>query len=133
MIEEDTVNKQDLRKFGFILGALFVFIFGMLIPFLVKKNIPTWPFIVAAALWAPAVLFPTLLKGVYRIWMAIGNVLGWINTRIILGLIFFVVLTPIALLKRIFGEDAMKRSFEDCESYKIQSDVRTIQHMEKPF
>ena len=53
--------------------------------------------LVVAPLWPPAVL------GVRWLWMTVAGAIGWVNSRILLGVIFFVVLTPISLLRRAFG------------------------------
>jgi hypothetical protein len=43
-----------------------------------------------------------------RVWMPVAGVLGWINTRILLGAVFFVVLLPMALVLRIVGHDPLR-------------------------
>ncbi len=77
-------NKKELREFGFITGAIAAVLFGLLLPWLFDHELPRWPWIVAGILWVWALLLPTTLLPVYRGWIAIGHVLGWINTRIIL-------------------------------------------------
>jgi len=52
------------------------------------------------------------LKIFYRIWLKIGEVLGWIWTRILLTIIFFVVIGPISLLMKLFGKDPLKFKFD---------------------
>lgn len=63
---------------------------------------------IAAVLSVLSVVAPSLLRPVYRGWMRFGEVLGWINTRIILTLVFFLVVTPIGLLMRLFGRSPME-------------------------
>ena len=65
--------------------------------------------------------------------MKIGHVLGWINTRIILGLVFFVMFAPIALLFRVFGRDPMVRRLDDNPSYRKPSHHLPRDRIEKPF
>jgi hypothetical protein len=43
----------------------------------------------------------------FRLWLLIGEILGWVNTRILLAIIFFAILTPISLLRRIFVRDPL--------------------------
>ena len=49
-----------------------------------------------------------LFKG----WMAFANALGWVNTRILLVLVFFVVITPGAIVMRLFGKDLLSQRLE---------------------
>ncbi|MCI0557030.1 MAG: SxtJ family membrane protein, partial [Nitrososphaera sp.] len=65
---------------------------------------------------------------------AIGHVLGWINSRIILGFIFYVMILPIGLIMRLFGRDPMRRRFENrASSYRVQSKNQPNDHLERPF
>ena len=63
---------------------------------------------------------PRLLYYPYKGWMTLGNLLGWINSRIILGLIFILVLQPIAFLIRLSGYDPLRKNIrkKKCNSYK---------------
>ena len=51
---------------------------------------------------------PRLLLYPYKLWMAIGHILGWVNSRLILGLVFILVLQPIAIVMKLFGYDPLK-------------------------
>ena len=55
----------------------------------------------------------------YKKWIALGNLLGWFNSKIILGIIFFTILIPISILMKIFGYDPLKRKKLNVISYKI--------------
>ncbi len=50
-----------------------------------------------------------ILGPVYRAWMKLAHVLAWINTRILLGVIYFVFLMPIRGVMRLFGRDPLTR------------------------
>lgn len=52
--------------------------------------------------------------------MRFAQALGWVNTRIILSLVYFLIFTPIALFFRLIGKDPMDRSFEKRDSYWIK-------------
>lgn len=52
---------------------------------------------------------PMLLAPVYVVWMKLAFLLGWVNSRILLCVIFFLIITPIALIARIFNRDALDR------------------------
>ena len=93
----------------------------------------SWAWIVSAVFAAVALVFPAALRPVYHIWMKIGHVLGWINTRLILGLVFFVLFAPLALLFKVFGRDPMDRKLDDSPSYRKPSHHLPRDRMEKPY
>ncbi len=84
-------DKHGLREFGFVMATIIVLLFGLFFPVIIFKQpfpeIP-FPFQVPLGLASLALVFPIILKPLYIVWMYIGFVLGWINTRIILGLVF---------------------------------------------
>jgi len=131
------VSISDLRKFGFIMGSMFALLFGLLFPWIFDKTIenwPVWPFIMMAVFWGLAVVVPQVLKPVNAIWLKIGNILGWINSRIILGIMFYLLIFPIGLLLKIFAKDSMNRKLSsDIKSYRRVSKHRNKEHLEKPF
>ncbi len=68
--------------------------------------------IAAFAFFTSASVFPVVLKPVYVAWMRLAFVLSWINTRLILCLIFYLVFTPIGLAIKLCGRDLLDRKFE---------------------
>ena len=63
------------------------------------------------------------LKPVYDIWMKFAAVLAWVNTRIILIVMFYLVFTPIGLIMKLFGSDQLGLRMEkEKESYWIKKD-----------
>ncbi len=127
-------DKKTLREFGLVFAAGLMLIFGLLLPWIWDKAWPTWPWIAAAAFAGTGLILPVALKPFYILWMKIGHVLGWINTRIILGLVFFILFAPLALLFRLFGHDPMKRKLESAAtSYRQPSDHLPRERMERPF
>ena len=128
------LNTQELRKFGFTTGAVVVVLFGLLLPWLFNHGYPYWPWILAGVLWLWALIAPATLKPVYNGWMKVGHVLGWINTRIILGLMFYTVFFAVGLVLKILGKDPMSRQIDKtAESYRVTSRVHTKDHVERPF
>jgi len=136
-INNAEVTTLDLRKFGLIMGAMFALIFGGLFPWIMGKTSetwPIWPFIVMAVFWILALVLPESLRKVNQVWIKVGNVLGWINTRIILGIMFYLLIFPIGLLLKVFGKDAMNRKLDaNSDSYRRISKQRDRKHLEKPF
>lgn len=128
------VSDLELRKFGFILSAFIVGAFGIIPPLLFNKPLLLWPWIIAVILFVPALIKPNCLKIVHGPWMKLGHGLGWINTRLILGVIFFVFITPFGIIMRLSGKDPMAKKFDKSkESYRKITHAQPIQHMEKPY
>lgn len=128
-----TMTDKELRKFGVITGAIFAVLFGLIFPWLANAHTPYWPWIVAAIFIVWGLLHPTSLNPVYKVWMKIGHGLGWINTRIILSIMFYVIFMPIGLLLRLFGVDLLKRKLEDSSSYRVESTQHSKDHIERPY
>ena len=129
-----TVNSSELRKFGFMMGVMIAILFGLLLPWLFGHGYPLWPWVIAGVFWLTAVAVPASLEPVYAGWMKFGHTLGWINTRIILGLMFYTVFFFVAVLMKLLGKDPMSRKFDkNLNSYRVPSEVRERDHLEKPF
>ncbi|MCI0620409.1 MAG: SxtJ family membrane protein [Acidobacteria bacterium] len=132
MVPEKASAKQ-LRSFGLLVGGVFA-ILGAWPALFRAANPRLWALLTAAALVVPAVVFPSVLQPLYRGWMFIGAMLGWINTRIILGFIFCVVFTPVGLLMRLFGRDTLNlKSKPTMDSYRVTREPRPGSHMKHQF
>jgi Saxitoxin biosynthesis operon protein SxtJ len=129
----DKAGRSELRKFGFIVGGIFALI--SLWPFLVHRGEPRlWALVLACLLIAPAVVFPNILAPFHGGWMEIGHVLGWVNTRIIMAVIFFFVVTPMGWVMRLMRKDPMLRRLEpDAETYRVKKGFRPATHMNKQY
>ena len=128
-----TYDVKQLRHFGYLVGGIFGLI--GLWPMLWRHQNPRlWALVLTGLLVVPALVAPRILAPVYRVWMLLGEVLAWINTRIILGVVFYGVVTPIGLLMRLTGRDPMRRQFEPTgESYRVRCVPRPATHMMRQF
>jgi Saxitoxin biosynthesis operon protein SxtJ len=128
----EITNKQ-LRSFGFTVGGIFALI-GFW-PLIVRGEDPRWwSLVVAGCLLVPAAVFPKSLVWVYKGWMAVGHIMGWINTRIILGVVFYVIVTPIGMFRRLLGKDPMGRRLRpDLDSYRIIRKPRPGSHLTRQY
>jgi hypothetical protein len=83
---------------------------------------------------ALALAWPQSLTQVYRLWMVVGEILGWINTRLILGALFYLLFTPLGLYMRFRGKDPMRRALSpEAESYRVVRQPRPASHMGHQF
>lgn len=128
------LDKKGLRSFGIVTATIVVLLFGFLLPWLLNKNLPQWPWFIAMPLFVVAAIAPALLSPVYKLWMKIGHVLGGVNTRIILGIVFYLVIFPIGLVLRLFGKELISKRWDSsAKSYRISKNPRKRDHVERIF
>jgi Saxitoxin biosynthesis operon protein SxtJ len=128
-----TYTRRQLRDFGLLVGGIFGVI--GLWPLLWRQQSPRlWAVTLAVVLVLPALVAPRVLTPAYRAWMKLAEVLAWINTRIVLGVVFYGVVTPIGLVMRLAGHDPMRRRFDQGgESYRVRCTPRPASHMMRQF
>ena len=82
-----------------------------------------------------AVTYPRALVRLNRMWMGLAEVLAYVSTRVILGFVFFVVVTPIGVIKRLTGWDPLGRRRSNQQSYWVPYSERQHdrKHFEKMF
>ena len=94
-------EKSDFRKFGITIGLFLIVIAGFL--FWRGKESFEIILISGSVLFVLGLVIPIVLKPVYWLWMILAVILGWIMTRVILSLLFYIVITPIGMFSRLFG------------------------------
>ena len=112
------ISKKQLREFGVLIGLCFPLIIGLLIPILFGHNFRFWTLYIGIPTFILGIIKPSYLLYLYKGWMSLGHILGWINSRLILGLIFIFILQPIAYLMRIFGYDPLRVKINKNKSYR---------------
>lgn len=124
---------SELRKFGLVMAAAF----GLLGAFFIwrERAWAVWLFWPASAFLMLALTAPTLLRPVERVWMAVGEVVGAVVTRIILTLTFYFVITPVGLAVRLFSGDRFGKRFDpEAESYWVPVELDgPATRPEKPY
>jgi hypothetical protein len=96
-------SKKDLRRFGLTVGIVLLAIASLLY-WKGKENYTAFG-IIGGFLVVVSILFPIILRPLNKIWMTLAILMGWIMTRVILIVIFFIVLTPLGLIARLIGKD----------------------------
>ncbi|OQW95889.1 MAG: hypothetical protein BWK79_00810 [Beggiatoa sp. IS2] len=129
----EKIDTKGLRDFGLMTGGLFVVLFGIAFPWLFSTKYPGWPWLIAIILTVFALTIPNALRPVYRVWMAIGQVLGRINTWIILAILFYLIFTPMGFLMRLIRKNLSEYQETLPNSYRRPADSRPAKHMERPF
>ena len=111
-------DKKQLRNFGFLIGLGFPLIIGFLIPLVGGHDFRKWTLLISVPSLIIGIIKPTLLNRPYKLWMRLGYFLGWINSKLILGLIFLLVLQPIAFIMKLFGYDPLRTKNNFLDTYR---------------
>jgi intracellular septation protein A len=114
---QNALSRTELRKFALMMATALV-IFGSIGLWRNAQTIPVILFTMAGLLLLSGLVIPPALNPVYKAWMRLAGVLAWINTRLILGLFFCLILTPVALIMRLVRDDVLRRKPDrSCPSY----------------
>lgn len=100
-------DRVALRKFGLLMATALVLI--SLIIFIKHKHSVTPTVVIALSFMSIAVFAPLLLKYPYILWMRLAGILSWVNTRLLLAIIFYLVFSPVGLFRRLFRIDLLER------------------------
>lgn len=120
-------SPKELRNFGLVMFVAVMVIFYGLVPFVFHKPIESWPFALACFFFFFAFFLQENLRWIYVPWMLMAEALGHINTRLILGIVFYLLITPMGLMARLMGKDILKLKLDKkAQSYKSKSqDIHT--------
>jgi len=129
-----SVTTKELREFGLIFGSILVLLFGILIPWTFDFGFPVWPWWVLVVTGGLAIIYPLGLKPFYKVWMMFGAIMGWLNTRLILGIVFYLVFMPFGLVMKLFGKDLLSRKLDSkLTTYRVLHNQQVKNNMENPF
>ena len=113
-IKKIPLDRKSLRNFGLLMALVLLLAGG----WLWWKSAVAWPWALGAAAFLAMIglTVPASLKPFYKGWMILALMMGWVMTRVVLALVYYLVLTPIGFLGRVFGEQflqlKLKRSGE---------------------
>ena len=115
---KSSINNKKLREFGLLIGFAFPILIGWILPILVGHPFRYWTLFVGLPALFIGLIRPSLLKLPYKLWIKIGNILGWINSRLILGALFIFILIPISLIMKLKSYDPLKIKKNSLFSYR---------------
>jgi len=121
------------REFGLIVGSVFVL---LSLWWLYRGKFATAAYVLSAAgsaLVFCGLVFPRLLTVPRRFWMKLAEGMSFISSRIILAVVFFLVLTPIGLVKRAMGWDPLQRRSKARDTFWQPYPERNPRHYEKMY
>lgn len=110
-------SRKELRQFA----GLWILFFGSIGAWIYSgSGAGPWPTGLAAVslVGIPGLVFPSIMKPIYVAWMTAAFPIGWTISHVLLGVIFYGIVTPIGLVLRALGHDPMNRRFDrDAKSY----------------
>jgi hypothetical protein len=133
-MQASEITSKKLQQFGIVCAVFTAGLFGLILPWLRGTAQPLWPWIVGTLLLVLAIIVPISLKALYKVSLKAGYLLGVINNNILLVFIYFLVLYPLALVRKAMKYNSLALNIEkDTESYRVQVQARNLVDMEKPF
>ncbi len=128
-----SATRKELRQFGLLVGAVFAVI-GLWPLVFREEPLRVWTTGVGGLLMICGGVHPFMLAPIYKGWMWVGHILGWVNTRILLGIVFYGLVTPIGIVFRLMGKDTMRQAFsESSPTYRVVRSPRPRSHMKHQF
>ena len=124
-------GRTELRQFGVLL-AIVVQAVGLFLWWRGTQHF--WLFVAALGLLLVASIVPVMLWPLHKVWMTLALVLGLVMSNLMLTLLFYLVITPIGLVRRLMGKDplALKKP-EGAETYWVPREDPTPEHYERQF
>ena len=124
-------EKKELRQFALIMASMVLLIFAFLLPWIYEWSFSWTPYVIAGVFAFFGLAAPKLLGPVHQIWLKFSHVLGVINSKILLFVIFYFIFTPMGLTAKLFGFNPMKKNLKT-NSYYIKRE-NNLNDMENPF
>lgn len=124
---------DPLRAFGLTIGGA-IAVVAIVRAALQSAGPNLWALGIAALVAAVALARPAALRPIHATWMTFARAIGWVNTRVLLGLVFYLVLAPLGIAMRLAGRDALRLEFDpDAATYAVARQRRAGDHMRRLF
>ena len=114
----DDIKISSNRSFGIIFFVVFFLI--ALYPLIHNEEIRIWSLIISLIFLILGLINSRILTPLNKLWFKFGILLGKIVSPIIMGIIFFLVVTPIGFIMKILGKDVLNLKFNENKSYWIE-------------
>ena len=119
--QSDEVRAGSERAFGIVFAVVFTIIGAW--PLLNDAPVRLWALGIAGGFLAAALIAPKILNPLNQVWFRFGMLLHKIVNPLVMGLLFFITVTPIAVIMRMMGKDPLNRKIDrDATTYWIERD-----------
>ena len=123
-------NEENNRSFGILFFIVFLLI--AIWPVINSEPIRIWSIIISILFLILGITNSKILTPLKRGWIKLGEILGKVVAPIIMGFIYFIIITPIGILMRLFGKDLLNIKFNKNKSYWIKRE-KNINTMKRQF
>ena len=123
-------KKENNKSFGILFFIIFLLI--ALWPLINSQFIRLWALVIASIFLVLGITNSKILTPVKKSWIKLGEILGKIIAPIVMGFIYFIIITPIGLLMRLVGKDFLNLKFNKNDSYWIKRS-KNINTMKRQF
>ena len=124
------MKRSSEKNFGILFTSVFLLI--SIWPLMEGETVRIWSLVLSFIFLITTFFKQNLLKPLNIIWTKFGELLGKIIAPIVMVLIFFIILTPLSFIIRIFGKDLLRLNFSKNRSYWIKRE-KNITTMDKQF
>ena len=124
------ISQSPNRSFGILFFVVFLIV--SLWPILNNENIRVWSLAVSIVFLILGLLNSRLLSPLYKTWMKLGELLGKVVPPFVMAAIFFIIVTPMSFLVKIFVKDLLNLKFTNEHSYWIKR-KKNIGSMDRQF
>ena len=114
----DEIKISSNRSFGIVFFIFFLIV--SLYPIINNESLRVWSLIISLVFLFLALINSRILTPLNKIWFKIGIILGKIVSPVIMGIIFFLVVTPTGLIMKLFGKDLLNLKYNNKNSYWIE-------------
>ena len=114
----DNIKTSSNRSFGIVFFIVFLLV--SIYPLINDEEIRIWSLIISLIFLFLGLLNSQILTPLNQIWFKFGIFLGKIVSPLVMGIIFFLVVTPISILLKIFGKDVLNLKFNNNKTYWIE-------------
>ncbi len=119
-------TKKKLREFGFLVGGVMC-VLGIL---LWRRGRGSFPYFLVPGIFLviTGALIPSILKPIQKAWMTFAILMGWVMTRVLLSVLFYLTLTPLGFILRLTGKDLLDQRLDPKKNsyWKIRSQTPRI-------
>ena len=126
-------GKKQLREFGLTIGIILVILGGVAL--WREKAVYPYFFTIGTLFMIIGLLLQQVLKPLQKIWMGFSIIIGFFVSRLILTALFFVVITPIGVMARIFGKDLLDQRINKGEGsyWQERTDTKSKESYENQY
>ncbi len=133
LLNTKNVSPSELKEFGLLMTWAFPLFIGVIAPWFLGKGLQWWTLWVSLCFILPAFLAPKLIYYPFRTWMYVASIIGFINTRLILGLTFYLLIFPIGIALRLTNKLQYKKNNKSRSNYVIRDEKLDKKRLEHPF